>query len=90
MGILKYGLAALNCCKICLLHAESIFTVWGRMLNGVLTGLWVIGSQGLNEDDCIWSQMLKFRRPVIIQLTSLSIAERLGRSPQLELNEQCD
>lgn len=40
--ILKYGLAALNRYKISLPHAESIFSVLGRMLSGILTG-WSVG-----------------------------------------------
>lgn len=83
--ILKYGLAALNRYEISLPHAESIFSVLGRMLSGNLTGLWVARSEGLNGDGCFWSQMLKFGSPVIRQLTRLSIAERLGRFVQREL-----
>lgn len=52
----------------------------------LLVGLWVKRSEGLNGDGCIWSQMLKFGSPVIIQLTRLSIAEQLGRFVQRELS----
>lgn len=40
------------------------------MLNSMLTGLWVARSQGLNEDGCVWNQLSKFRRTVIILITS--------------------
>lgn len=59
------------------------------MLSGTLSGLWVTGSQDLNEDDCIWGEMLKFGRPVIIQLKSLSVLERLLSPIRLELTEEC-
>lgn len=60
------------------------------MLSGIRTGLWVTRSEGLNGDGCIWSQMLKSGSPVIIQLTRLSIAERLGRFVQRELSGERD
>ena len=55
MGILKYGLNVLKLREISLPHAESIFNVLGKTFGGILTDWWVTRSQGLNEDDCIWS-----------------------------------
>ena len=87
-GILTYGLAAFKCCKISLPHAESIFTVLGENVKRHPYWSMVTRSQGLNEDDYIESRMLPFGRPLIIQLRSLRITERLGRSLQLERSER--
>lgn len=83
-------MAALNRCEIASPHAESIFSVLGRMLSGVRAGLWVTRSEGLNGDGGVWSQLLKGGSPVIIQLTRLSIAAGLGRFVQPALSGSSD
>lgn len=86
---LKSELESLNCFKTALRHAESICTVLGE--NVQRHPYWsarfqISGLEGrgrLESDVEIWG-------PVIIQLTSLSIAERPAGFLQLQLTEEWD